>query len=490
MAVTDEYLREVVGKGDEGSALLAKICSPTLRNSSLVHVVRKGMNGIAVLRIPADHLIVVHSVGGDPRRDDLSSYSESLVERLVEGSRKIGATPVAFADVIDASNVDLGVIETIGKSLALNADRYGLAIINGELAGLGDRVTVPANISGTMVSFIPRTAKFIEKVPGNFSLGGINYAVFDAEGKPIYVNSDGVGTKLEFAERSGRFDLSLSDSLAMKADDAEKLAAQVRVVSDVVETNGFNPMLSLSFEAAHLAKKFGFEYILQHENVGKRIRTYKEGLALPAINVSGSAVSTIDENLLLNLPIPSAGEYLIAIRGKPNPRSNGITDKRKVMIELLGQDWHETEAGKIFMEFLGEPSTVFYGLFGGLRRMGFTTSSYHMSGGAFEGKLAKPLAKHDLFVKIENLFPADWREYTIAGRRFTQAEVAYAKWPMGNEGFVTTSNPGQTMNIINSSNLESRIVGQLETAKCGRTGVELVGIRASNGENVYYSGRK
>lgn len=483
MPAIDEYLKEVVNKGDEGSALLAKICSRTLRNSQFVDVVREGMNGLAVLRLPRDRLAVVYSLGGNPDIEDMKLYAESLVDRLVAGSENIGATPVGFANVIDAREINLGLVETLGNSLARRAEHFKLAILNGELAGLGDRVTIPANMSGTMISTIPRGSR----EPGVFTSNGITYAVFDPEGKPVEINSDGTGTKPEFAERSGRLHLPLPDSLAMKIDDAMKFGAEVRVVSDVAETNGFNPMEILKAEALGLGNTLGFYYTIQHENVGRRIRSYKDGVN--ALNLSGSAVGIIDESVLSNLPRPSAGEYLISIRGRPNPRSNGITDKRKIMIEMLGLEWHKTKEGKIFLEFLEEPSTIFYGLFRELWEKNLATSFYHMSGGSFDGKLAKPLAKHGLFAKIENLFPADWREYTIAGKRFTPAEAAYAKWPMGNEGAVTTFSPEQTLDFIRYYGLECRIVGQLETAKNGRTGVELAGIKSSYGRNVYYSGK-
>jgi phosphoribosylaminoimidazole (AIR) synthetase len=273
----------------------------------------------------------------------------------------------------------------------------------------------------------------------------------------------------------------------MKADDAVKLGATVKAISDVVETSGRDYSES-DVEAVKLGEMFGFEYILHHEYVGSRIKSFDP--RVHAINIGGSAVSVIDEKVLANLPKPSAGEALIAIRGKPNPRSNGITDKRKAMVEMMGFDWHLTEDGQRFLEFLGEPSTVFYGLFTDLRKAALATSFYHMSGGAFNGKLAKPLAKHNLFVEVRGLFPADWREYTLAGKRFTSAEVAYGKWPMGNEGFVTSKAPGNAMAFIRRNGLECNVVGTLQTARGRRTGVELAEIIGSDGKSVYYSGRK
>jgi phosphoribosylaminoimidazole (AIR) synthetase len=487
-AKIDEYLREVIAKGDKGSNLLAGICGPTLRNPRYVQVVREGMNGIAVLAgLPKDYRVVVHSAGGDPQISNPEIYAKSLVHNLVRGAEEIGAMPIAFTNVIDAGKIDLGEIETIGKALAESANRHNLAIMNGELAGLGDRVTGYANVSGTMVSLVHCN----RGVPNEAY--GVRYATFNHEGRLVFMNSDGVGTKIEItAERGGKPGLSLSDSIAMKVDDAIKWGAEVKVVSDVVETRGVGSGMIKELDgiASVLGDSLGFEYILQQERVGTRIRGYKEGI--PTLNISGTAVSLIDEKTLKDLPKPSAGEFLVAIRGKPNPRSNGITDKRRIMVELFGPNWHETSEGKVFMRFLGEPSTIFYGLFSQLRQSGLATSFYHMSGGAFDGKLARPLAKDDLFVRVANLFPADWRESTIVGARCTPAEVAYAKWPMGNEGFVTTNRPNDTMEVIASRKygLEARIVGRIETAIDGRTGVELAEVNASNGKPVYFSGKK
>ena len=490
MAIKDEYLEKVIGQGDKYSRMLAEICAPTLSNRKEVEVIQGGMNGVAVLRIPSDKMVVVHSIGGDPRQNDLEKYSTSLVDRLVSGSAAFGVEPLAIADVIDCKEINKEVVSTIGKSLADRANYHNLSIMNGELAGLGKRVVVPANVSGTIVSL----AKKGQFAPGTFTKGEITYAVFDPHGKPVYINSDGVGTKCEFNERSGIWENSLFDSAAMKVDDSVKKGAQVKVLSDVAETNKIAAMsreflYSLLLGAKNLSDRFGFDYIIQNENVGERIQGYHPDA--PSFNLSGSAVSVIDEELLRNPPRPKEEEYLIGIRGLPNPRSNGITDKRAAMVEMLGTGWHLTEIGKLFMNFLAEPSTIFYELFTDLRKEDLGTSFYHMSGGAYKGKLAAPLAKEGLFVKIENLFPTDFRELAIVGKRFNSAEIAYAKFPMGTEGFVTTSKPDDTLRHIRNYgyHLEGRVVGKLQKAENGRTGVELAGIKSSDGNNVYYSGK-
>lgn len=491
MQSVDEYIAKVIGGGDAASSRLAKIFAPTLKNSDKVRIVSEGMNGLSVFHLPSDSYGLAFSVGGDPKEEEnINAYAESAVDKLIEGCRVVGATPIAFTNVIDAKTEDLRVIDRVGNTLAEMANHYGLAVPNGELAILGDRMIAEANVSLTVLASVPKADVIAAGFKGQFSYNGINYAVFDHQDKPLYMNNDGVGTKTEFAERSERFTLPLRDSAAMKLDDLVKLGARALVLSDVVETTeNFNVTIKKMIEEARkIGEEFGFNYIIQHEDVGRRIRSYKS--FLPAINISGGAISTIDEDRLASPLTPSSTDVLIAIRGKPNPRSNGITDKRKVMVEMFGDYWDTTVKGKEFMNFLGEPSTIFYGLFSSLINTKRASGVYHMSGGAFNGKLAKPLAKHGLYVKVRDLFEPDWREVAIAKHRNTPNEAAYAKWPMGNEGFVTTRYAESTLKVIREHDLEGRVVGRLEEAKNGRTGVELVGIEDSKGNNVYYSGKE
>lgn len=475
----DDYIKNVIVQGDEGSKLLVGICAPTLRNSKLVEIVQEGMNGLAVLNIPKDHYCIVHSIGGDPRITDLEEYTASMVDRLVNAARARKITPIGFADVIDASEGKKEDITRIGNALVEKANNFEIPILNGELAILGNRVNCTANISGTMISIVPKSSTFA--VTGVFTIDKVTYAVFDPGEDVVWINSDGIGTKTEFYERSGIYYPGLDDSLAMKLDDTIKAGATARVVSDVVETKGNVPFDLLVKAASKKGVNSGFHHILQQEKVGERIMGYNEKAA--SYNVSGSAVSTINKERLKNLPKPSEGELLVAIRGKPNPRSNGITDKRKIMINLYGENWHETEEGKIFLEYLARPSIVLYPVFKELIDNGAATSVYHMSGGAYNGKLARPLAKHGLFAEISNLFKPDYRELALMGASGASMQTAYAKWPMGNDGFISTKEPEKAIPIIQKHGLDARFVGEIK--KCERTGVELT---ALNGEKVYYKG--
>jgi phosphoribosylaminoimidazole (AIR) synthetase len=313
-------------------------------------------------------------------------------------------------------------------------------------------------------------------------------AVFDPEGLPVYINSDGVGTKMEFYERAGKPVPAAHDFAAMNLDDAVKIGARVKVLSGVLERRS-----GRAYARAHLRmemsleRSLGISVRLTPEYMWTRIAGYKPGA--PALNLSGSAVSVIDEKYLANPLVPSEGEHLVAIAGKPNPRSNGITDKRKAMVELLGLDWHKSYAGASYLEYLSTPSTVLYPVFRELADSGLATSFYHMSGGAFNGKLAKPLAKHGLFVEImfANLFAPDSRERLLQLSSNTPNGVAYAKWPMGTDGFITTKDPSAALAAIRKRSLRAEVVGVLEKDPI-LTGVQISGMPCGE-PAISYSGR-
>ena len=498
MVTLDDYLNDIVEKGDDGSNILRAITAPTLRNCKYVDILKDAVgNNFPVLRIPEDYYVVVHSVSGNVNEIDPGIHAATMINNLVAQAQKIGAEPIALADVVDSNSGNLDIIKYIGDSMIDAANFHNLAIMNGENAILGERINpeYKANVSGTMISLIKKDKladlvafdEIPDDLPGVYCFkSGTTYGIFDPEGKAVAINSDGIGTKTEFYERLVKHVLGLEDSLAMKEDDSIKAGATVKVVSDVVETNGNIPIHDLIQRATELGKEQTILYALQHEQVGERIHGYNKDASV--YNVSGSAVCTIDEKFLENPPKPAEGEFLIAIKGKPNPRSNGITDRRKLMVEHFGENWHKNPNAKEYAEFLSTPSSILYPLFREAMNQGLATSVYHMSGGAFKGKLAAPLAKHGLFCRVENSFEPHKIDLELQKLQQAPNEVAYAKWPMGTDGFITTNDVNSAIKLIESYGFEARKVSVLE--KTNKTGVELEGIKDSNGNNLYYSGIK
>ncbi len=272
----------------------------------------------------------------------------------------------------------------------------------------------------------------------------------------------------------------------------------VRVSSSLAETRGNVNFEAICRRASRRGEEMGFTAIMQREDVGDRIRGYTSA----TYNISGTVVCTVSDYRLRHPLHPSAGEHVIAIRSKtPNPRSNGLTDKRDAMVAMFGEDWHTKDAAKPFLEYLTSPSVILYPLFRRLTDSGVGKSVCHMSGHSFKKKLAGPFAKEELFVRLENIFPPDERDLAMAraigslpkSAARALPENLYAKWPMNHDGFVTTNNPEEAIKVIEEFGFEARDVGVLEEAKIIngklKTGVELKDIKDSKGENIYFDGR-
>lgn len=492
MTSKDDYISRIVKVGDEGSALLARMCAPSLRFSDFVDVVEQGMNGLAVLRFPENVKVVVHSAAGRSDEDDVDAHSASLVDRLVEQAKVIGAMPVGFANVIDSRSGDVVLLSEVANALVERADKYGLAILNGENAILGSRVR-EVNVSGTMISIVKASEKLPRVHRGLFVAEGNVYSIFDHEGKAISINSDGVGTKTEFYERANLFERAVYDFLAMNLDDAVKRACRPRVVSGVLETRGSVPVRLIQDEIVNAGQTLDIACSLQHEAVNGRLCSYRSDV--PAFNIGGSVVSTVDERWLESPPVAREGDVLVAVRGRSNPRSNGITSRREMMAKVFGENWHKREECMAFLDYLCEPSTVLYPFFAHVLDKGLANGVYHLSGGAYDGKLARPLAKLGLFVRLTDIFAPNKCDMFFVDRRLASSNYAannistealtsaFAKYSMGTDGFVATNNHHGVVESARKCGLDAKVVGRLE--RSDRTGVEIQFAQ----KKIYFSGR-
>ena len=482
MTTLDDYLTDVIQRGDQGSHFLGNRCAPTLRNCPYVKIIKGPIQNVGVLDLPETYDVVVHSATGDPKITDVHEHARSVVTRLCLQAQQLGVTPIAFANVIDSRTGDLKMLEAAVTGLVKEANSRGLAIMNGENEILGDRVVPEANIMGTMISIVPKENTQIQR-DAPLLRHDIVLARFSHNGQYVYINADGVGTKTDLHEKAGNPQFSVDDFAAMNLDDTSKLRATAKALSGVLEFTGAIPMSEMMSRARRLGQQLGISILIQQEEATGRIH----GDSYFTHSLSGAVVSTIDKTLAQTPLQAQASDYLIAITGRTNPRSNGITDKRRAMVQLFGPEYQHTPMGRLFLEYLAQPSTILYSTFKLLIDQGLASNVYHMSGGAYNGKLAKPLAANNLFVRLENLFPPDWREITLAGANFTSAEQAFAKWPWGNDGFVTTAQPKAAIAKIEAMCLQGRIVGQVQQAVDGKTGVE---IEPRPRKVVYFSGKE
>jgi phosphoribosylaminoimidazole (AIR) synthetase len=465
-----DYMRSVVKKGDEGSRLLAELCAPTLDNTPYLARKERSMGGVNTLLFPDDKDVLIFSAAGDNDKEG-KQHAASLVERLIIRAEIFNAEPVGFANVIDSSTGDLGLLACLAEGMVSASNKHGVAILNGENAILGDRVK-SANMVGTLIALIPKGMIPYGKhhFPSAFS-----YAVIPHNGRLVAINSDGVGSKCEIYERKQSFSLSLFDSLAMKLDDAARINAETLVVSDILETRGEYPKEAFRLINNYLERELGIIYLIDRHDVGERISGYGNSV----FHLGGSAVSLLPEKF----PSPHEGDLLLALQKSQNPRSNGLTEKRRIMTEIYGKDWHKDGKGKEILAYLSMPSTIFYPTVRELFKNNAATAFFHMSGGALDGKLARPLANLGLYAEISNLFEPPPEEIFLMQHSGKSVQDWFAISPMGNEAYITTDDEAKAAHILEKHGIKHRVVGKIE--KQERTGAKV----HLDGTVMYYSGR-
>lgn len=479
MAEFKNYKKEYISVGDQGSKILYEITSKTLQEVDNLANLKKnltGMNSSIFLEIPPGYSVIVHTQTASPCNNHYN-LGQSLVENLLK-THLGGSTPIGFANVIDSRTGQLMMVEAIANGMTDLAIKNGLYILNGENAIYGQRVS-EVNLSGTMISIIPSDK--LKNKPGIIENNGVKYANFNPKGKLVMINSDGTGTKPEFQERAKKYCNGIDDWLAMILDDVIKVDAQAVIASGVLEYSKNIPLEKMQDFLEKRRKELAILATLQIENLEGKILSYDSGL--PVFNISGSLISVIDANKINNLPQPMEGDSLIAIQGSvENPRSNGNSARRKLMMEIGGKNWHEQSEYKKHLEYLSAPSTIFYPIMKKLFDEKLITSFYHMSGGAFNGKLAKPLAKHQLFAQITNLFEPSSIEQELCFNSNSTLQDAYETSHMGNEAFITTKNATKVIENLTQIGYKAREVAKLQS---GNTGVL---IKTQNGEEIRFTG--
>jgi phosphoribosylformylglycinamidine cyclo-ligase len=296
------------------------------------------------------------------------------------------------------------------------------------------------------------------------------------------MNFDGVGTKIEVAERVGCHTTVARDLFAMVCDDAAVRGAEPIAVGSILDCNRISidivrELASGMIEAAALSDVA----VINGEvaELGNRVGGYGE----TSYNWGAAAVWAARTERLLGGERLGAGHSVVAVRER-GLRSNGLSLVRKLMKSAHGDDWHTARRGaRTVGDELLTPSVIYTPLMtkltGGCDREACAdvSSMTHITGGGVPGKLSRTLRTRGLGARLENLFPpADILIYTQEIGDVSDAD-AYRTWNMGQGLLLTTSTPNDVLKIAQSMGFEAQVAGSLFQGKAieilsrGRTGL-------------------
>ncbi|NCP67549.1 phosphoribosylformylglycinamidine cyclo-ligase [bacterium] len=257
-----------------------------------------------------------------------------------------------------------------------------------------------------------------------FALEGGFSGALDMGDYLLIQNDDGVGTKLEIAERTGIYDTLGEDLVCMVADDAICVGAETISITNTFDVPKVDPV-AIKTLTDGLAKACIKEKIVIP---GGEIAEL--GNALNRMVWNATAVGVVKKDKFITGKDIKPGQVVIGLKGRVI-RSNGTSLARRVCESTFGENWHQEPFNeeKSWGEVLLTPSKIFHRLlldtvlgdFNGPRKFNVYGLA-HITGGGVPGNLPRILPEglgadlpnlhtpHEAVLKLQELGQIDEAE--------------------------------------------------------------------------------
>jgi phosphoribosylformylglycinamidine cyclo-ligase len=313
------------------------------------------------------------------------------------------------------------------------------------------------------------------KVPG--VIGGIGgfgglFEVPPGYEHPVLVSTtDGVGTKMEIARATGRYETIGIDLVAMCVDDLVCCGAKPLFFLDYLalcrlDAEQVRQLVAGMAEGCRLA---GCAI------VGGEVAEHPGQLAPGDVDAAGFAVGVVERDAIVDGRSRTQAEDVLVGLLSPGLRSNGYSLARKALLEVAGRKldepaWEGAGSWSLADELL-RPSPIYTpAVLALLEAIGTQVHAIaHITGGGLRGNLRRVLASH-LDAVVERgrwRVPPIFNEVQSAGS-VDDDEMAKA-FNLG-VGMVIALDPGsapQALEVLAASGCDATVVGRLVPG-CGR----------------------
>lgn len=231
-----------------------------------------------------------------------------------------------------------------------------------------------ANISSVV------TGTWATNVIGGFGGFAAGVEIPDGYQRPVLMMSvDGVGTKLELARLSGRWDGVGTDLVAMCVDDLAAVGARPIGFVDYLAVGALNEDRDLAIVSSIAAgcRLAGCPLL------GGETAEHPGVMDPDAIDLAGAVVGVVEHGKELATSGVAVGDRLVGLQS-PNLRSNGFSLVRS----LFADDLHE------HLDSFLEPSVIYSPAVQRALATGAVHSAAHITGGGIVGNIPRSLPRH------------------------------------------------------------------------------------------------
>ena len=292
------------------------------------------------------------------------------------------------------------------------------------------------------------------------------------EGSMMGMGFDGVGTKVEIAQRMNMHETMAFDLLAMVCDDAILRGAEPVLVGSILDVNSLGTDDTRLSIVEQLAK--GYVEAAEAANVaiingeiaqlGHAVGGYGDGLAY---NWGSALIWFADKTKMFTGGEIELGDAIVVLEEK-GFRSNGLSLVRKILEKYLGDGWHNEDfkGQKLGLQVL-TPSTIYSKVFvhmhGGFRTEGTCKihGAVHITGGGIREKVERVLRPSGYGAVLNDLFdPCDVMKYCqeLGG---VSDEEAYCVWNMGQGFAIITPEPEKVIKECSKFGIKAKVAGKI-----------------------------
>ncbi len=300
-------------------------------------------------------------------------------------------------------------------------------------------------------------------------------------GSVMCLGFDGVGTKVEIAQRMQDHSTIAFDLLAMVCDDAIVRGGEPVLVGSVLDVSTLGKDDDSNLKCVKdLAK--GYLEAAKAANVAiingelAELGNLIGGHGNFKYNWSSACIWFAKKERLFTGKEVREGDHVVVLEEK-GFRSNGLSLTRKAFEEKYGENWHETKLdGKKLGSLVLTPSTIYsklaVHLHGGFESDGCCEvhGVAHITGGGIPGKLGRVLKPSGLGAELEGLFSPCKAMLHCQEIGDISDEEAYRSWNMGQGLAIITPEPDKVISEAKKFGIKAMVAGKVVRKK----GISLV----------------
>ncbi len=275
-------------------------------------------------------------------------------------------------------------------------------------------------------------------------------------------NDDGVGTKIEVAEKMRKFDTLGYDLIAMVADDGICVGAEIISITNTLDSP------SLDEEMVEGLMSGLKKAALEQKIVVSGGELAELGDALNGSVWNATAVGIVEKDKVITGGDIAEGDIIIGLK-TDGIRSNGLSLTRLILKEKFGEDWVNADYGdgRTWGEVILIPSKIYHrailNLIGGYKqeRKVDIKGIVHNTGGGIRGNLPRLLK--NLGAELDNLIEPHEFMKKLMEFGNVERDEAYKTWNMG-VGMMMVVDVGEVDKVLSGlseQNVEAQVIGKV-----------------------------